>query len=285
MMDRCRDAYPVRMMCRCLKVSASGYYGWRDRPVSRRTKANQVLLGKIRQIHTNSDEVFGSPRIYDELRYQGEVCSRNRVVRLMRAHGLRGIPQSRKWKRKSPGSRPAGIENHLNRDFRANQENTKWAMDITYIRTAEHWLYLAVVMDLYTRKIVGWSMSAQQDRQLVLQAVLMAVWQRKETTPVILHSDRGTQFTSEEYQQFLKDHGLICSMSAVGSCADNAAVEGFFGQLKRERVNRRYYLTHQQARTDIFDYIERFYNPLKQRKLEERIKNDSLLTQLSVKSG
>ena len=128
-------------------------------------------------------------------------------------------------------------------------------------------------------------MSERQDRQLVLQAVLMAVWQNKPNSSVILHSDRGTQFTSEDYQCFLKDHGLICSMSAAGSCADNAAVEGFFGQLKRERVKRRRYQNHQQARSDIFDYIERFYNPLKQRKLERRINSDSLLTQLSVKTG
>ena len=178
-----------------------------------------------------------------------------------------------------------GIKSHLDRNFSAATANTKWATDITYIRSAQHWLYLAVVMDLHSKKFVGWSMSPRQDRQLVLQAVLMAVWQRKEKTPVILHSDRGTQFTSEEYQSFLKDHRLVCSMSAVGSCADNAAVEGFFGQLKRERVNRRHYLSHQQARSDIFDYIERFYNPLKQRKLEERMLKQSLLTQLSVESG
>ena len=285
MIDRCRDAFPVRLMCRCLKVSASGYYGWRGRPLSHRAKANEALLHKIQQIHTDSDEVFGSPRVFDALRYQGETCSRNRVVRLMKSNDLKGIPQGKKWKRKVSGGRPTGIENHLNRQFNADTANARWATDITYIRTAEHWLYLAVVMDLFSKQIVGWSMSHRQTRELVLQAVLMAVWQRKGKTPIILHSDRGTQFTSEEYQLFLKDHGLICSMSAVGSCADNAAVEGFFGQLKRERVNRRYYLTHQQARSDIFDYIERFYNPLKQRKLEERIKHQSLLTQLSVKKG
>ena len=285
MIDRCRETFPITLMCRCLKVSASGYYGWRGRPLSHRARANEALLDKIRQIHTHSDEVFGSPRIFDTLRYQGESCSRNRVVRLMRINGLKGIPQGKKWTRKTAGVRPSGVENHLNRQFNADTENTRWVTDITYIRTAEHWLYLAVVMDLFSKKIVGWSMSHRQTRELVLQAVLMAVWQRKDRTPVILHSDRGTQFTSDEYQQFLKDHGLVCSMSAVGSCADNAAVEGFFGQLKRERVNRRHYLTHQQARTDIFDYIELFYNPLKQRKLEERLLAQSLLTQLSVESG
>lgn len=285
MIDRCREAYPVSLMCRCLKVSASGYYGWRKRPLSHRARENQALLAKIRQIHRHSDGFFGSPRIWEELRYQGEPCSLNRVAHLMRAHDIRGIPQAKKWRKKGAEDRPAGIENHLDRQFETDKPNVRWATDITYIRTRQLWLYLAVVMDLYSKKIVGWSMSHRQTRDLVLQAVLMAVWQRQGRQPVILHSDRGTQFTSYEYQQFLKDHGLVCSMSAVGSCADNAAVEGFFGQLKRERVNRRRYQTHQQARTDIFDYIERFYNPLKQRKLDERLAKQSLLTQPSVKSG
>lgn len=275
MIDRCRGAFPVRLMCRCLKVSAGGYYGWKGRPLSAQARDNHRLLARIRRIHADSDEVLGSPRIFDELRYQGETCSKNRVARLMRRDGLRGIPQAKKWKKKGSGTRPGGVVNHLDRDFQADRANRKWVTDITYIRTAEQWLYLAVVMDLYSKIIVGWSMSPRQDRQLVLQAVLMAVWQRKEAVPVLLHSDRGTQFTSEEYQQFLRDHGLTCSMSAVGSCADNAAVEGFFGQLKRERVNRRHYRNHQEARTDIFDYIERFYNPLRCR-LEERTNEQSL---------
>ena len=157
--------------------------------------------------------------------------------------------------------------------------------DITYIRTGEGFLYLVVVLDLYSRLVVGWSMSHLQDRQLVLQAVLMAVWQRRDRSPVILHSDRGCQFTSHEYQQFLKGHGLVCSMSAVGSCADNAVAESFFGILKRERVRRRKYLTRGEARADIFDYIERVYNPAKRRKLERTKVGKSPLTQLSGESG
>jgi putative transposase len=145
------------------------------------------------------------------------------------------------------------------------------------VRTAESWLYLCVVIDLHSRQVVGWSMSAVQDRQLVLQAVLMALWQREDRSPVILHSDRGCQFTSDEYQRFLKGHNLVCSMSAVGSCADNALVEGFFGMLKRERVNRRRYVTRAQARSDIFDYIERFYNPRMRRRLEnQKLKDETL---------
>ena len=146
-------------------------------------------------------------------------------------------------------------------------------------------MYLSIVLDLHSDVVVGWSMSHRQDRQLVIQAVLMALWQRKESTPVVLHSDRGCQFTSDEYQRFLKGHNLICSMSAVGSAADNAAVEGFFGRLKRERVNRRQYQTRAEARADIFDYIERFHNPMKQRELDGQNLGRSTRTQPSVLSG
>jgi putative transposase len=177
------------------------------------------------------------------------------------------------WSADGPGrperraTRPGNVDNHLDRDFTAPEPNHAWVTDITYVRTAESWLYLCIVIDLYSRLVVGWSMSAVQDRQLVLQAVLMALWQRQDRSPVILHSDRGCQFTSDEYQRFLKGHSLVCSMSAVGSCADNALAEGFFGMLKRERVNRRRYRTRAEARTDIFDYIERFYNPRMRRRL------------------
>ena len=265
MIERCRDAFPVRLMCRCLKVSPSGYYGWRERPLSAREKENQRLMDRIQKMHAESDGVMGSPRIWEELRYQGEHCSLNRVARLMRAHRLQGIPQRRRWRMRRSGQRPSEIRNHLDRDFSASSPNTKWVTDITYIRTGENWLYLCVVVDLYSGIVVGWSMSPRQERQLVLQAVLMALWQREEHTPVILHSDRGCQFTSDEYQRFLKGHRLICSMSATGSCADNAPAESFFGLLKRERVNRCQYQTRSEARADIFDYIERFYNPRKRR--------------------
>ena len=284
MIDRCRDAYPVRLMCRCLRVSPSGYYGWRDRPQSRRDRANQQLLARIRTLHRESDGVLGSPRMWETLRYEGGACSRNRVARLMRANGLQGIPQRRRWRKKSSSTRPDHVQNHLDRDFAASQPNTKWVTDITYIRTAEGWLYLCVVVDLYSGRIVGWSMSSRQDRQLVLQAVLMALWQRTDRSPVVLHSDRGCQFTSDEYQRFLHGHGLISSMSAVGSCADNAAAESFFGVLKRERVNRRQYRTRAEARTDVFDYIERFHNPRKTKRIEEREKKEVDLTQPSVSS-
>lgn len=285
MIKRCREAFPVRLMCRCLKVSPSGYYGWCDRAPSARVRDNQHLLERIEAIHVGSDGVLGSPRIFEELRYAGETCGQNRVARLMRQHGLQGIPQRRRWRKKPASARPAQVRNHLDRDFVAHTPNTKWVTDITYIRTQESWLYLAVVVDLCSGVIVGWSMSPRQERHLVLQAVLMALWQRAARTPVILHSDRGCQFTSDEYQRFLEGHNLICSMSAVGSCADNAAAESSFGVLKRERVNRRQYRTRAEARADIFDYIERFHNPRKRRQLQRRQQKELRLTQPSVEKG
>mgnify|MGYP000072502835 CR=1 FL=1 len=285
MIERCRDAFPVRMMCRSLGVSPSGYYDWRDRPLSARAKDNQRLLVCIRALHTESDGVLGAPRIRDHLRHEGETCSLNRVARLMRVNGIQGIPQKRRWGKKPSGQRPLGIQNHLQRDFCASEPNTKWVTDITYIDTDEDWLYLCAVLDLHAGIVVGWSMSPRQTRELVIQAVLMALWQREDRSPVILHSDRGCQFTSGEYQRFLKGHNLICSMSGVGSCADNAAMEGFFGMLKRERVNRRKYRTRAEARADVFDYIERFHNPRRRRQLEATKRKDLLLTQPSVETG
>jgi putative transposase len=223
--------------------------------------------------------------MWEDLRYAGERCGRHRVARMMRRAGLQGVPQRRQWRKKPAGVRPRGTRNHLERDFHAAAPNTKWVTDITYIRTAEHWLYLCVVLDLYSGLVVGWSMSPHQDRQLVVQAVLMALWQRPARTPVILHSDRGCQFTSEEYQRFLEAHQVTCSMSAVGSCADNAAAESFFGVLKRERVNRTHYRTRAEARADIFDYIERCHNPRQRRRLDMQQQQERLLTQPSVISG
>ena len=282
MIERCRGAYPVRLMCDCLKVSAGGYYDWRVRPQSARSVENERLLHRIEALHEDSQGAKGSPRIWDDLRFEGETCGLNRVARLMKEAGLQGVPVKRQWRKKPSGARPGDVVNHLERRFEAQTPNTKWVTDITYIRTAEHWLYLCVVIDLHSKIVVGWSMSHRQDRHMVIQAVLMALWQRTDRRPVILHSDRGTQFTSEEYQRFLKGHNLICSMSAVGDCADNAAAESFFGLLKRDRVNRRHYQTRAEARADVFDYIERFHNPRRRRQLEMK-KVD--LTKPSVETG
>lgn len=285
MIERCRDAFPIQMMCRCLNVSSSGYYDWHEREPSARALANEQLLEHICRLHIESDGVMGAPRIWEELQYARIPCGKNRVARLMRINNLQGIPQRKRWRKKVSEPRPSGIQNRLARDFSAHEPNTKWVTDITYIDTAEGWLYLSAVKDLHSSMIVGWSMSHRQTRELVIQAVLMALWQRHDRSPVILHSDRGCQFTSGEYQRFLKGHNLICSMSAVGSCADNASMEGFFGLLKRERINRRIYRTRAEARADIFDYIERFHNPRMKRRLEAAKQNGLLLTQPSVETG
>ena len=285
-MERCRGEFPVRLMCRCLKVAPSGYYAWRQRPISAREKENRRLLGLIKELHAQSDGVLGAPRIWEELHYGvGEGCGRNRVARLMRIHGLHGIPQKKRWRIKASGQRPEGIDNRLQRDFRAQTVNEKWVTDITYVRTGEHWLYVCAVIDLCSGVVVGWSMNARQASELVIRALSMAVWQRQGAAAVIVHSDRGCQYTSEAYQRYLKHQGLIGSMSAVGSCADNAAAESFFGMLKRERVYRRSYRTRAEARADIFDYIERFHNARKRRRMQWLAERTQALTQPSVISG
>ena len=233
--------------------------------------------------------MLGAGRIRDDLcTMRASTASLNRVARLMQRGWLAGYTLARRGTvKRSQGTRPVDVENHLARDFAADEPNTKWVTDITYVRLAGGlWLYLCVVVDLYSGMVVGWSMSRCQNRQLVIQAVLMALWQRESRQPVISAlSDRGCQFTSDEYQRFLKGHNLTCSMSGVGSCADNAACEGFFGMLKRERVNRRRYLTHAEARADIFDYIECFYNPRRRRKMAALKLKKSNLTKPSVVSG
>ena len=253
--------------------------------MSPRATDNARLLARIRTLHEASDSTIGAPRMHEDLGYEGETASLNRVARLMAANGLFGIPQRKQWRRKTSGVRPAHVRNHLARDFTALEPNTKWVIDITYISTGEGWLYLCAVTDLYSGKVIGWSMSTVQDRYMVLKAVMMACWQRADRSPVILHSDRGTQFTSHDYQRFLSDHHIISSMSDVGHCGDNAPAEGFFGMLKRERVNRRRYQTLAQARLDVFDYIERFHNPRIQRRLEARDRKFCALTQLSAETG
>ncbi|QBB70221.1 IS3 family transposase [Pseudolysobacter antarcticus] len=283
--QRCRTVYPVQLMCRCLKVSSSGFHAWCKRPLSARAKDNQRLLVQIKALHSISDGVLGMPRMHEELSYAGETASPNRVARLMASNGLFGIPQRRAWRSKRSGVRPLHVRNHLQRDFSALEPNTKWVTDITYIHTGEGWLYLCTVLDLFSHTIIGWSMSGIQDRHLVLKAVQMACWQRTDTTPVVLHSDRGTQFTSGEYQRFLADHHIISSMSDVGHCGDNAAAEGFFGMLKRERIYRRRYLSLADARSDVFDYIERFHNPRMQRRLDKLDQRFITLTQPSAKTG
>jgi putative transposase len=214
----------------------------------------------IRRLHADSDGVYGSRKITADLRDEGYQCGRHKVARLMRKAGLKGCPKRRfKVTTQRDPSHPVA-DNLLEQDFTAEGPNERWASDITYISTRQGWLYLAVVMDLYSRRIVGWSMGRWISRHLVIDALNMAISQRLPEGALIHHSDRGSQYTSDDFRDALKKHGIDCSMSARGNCYDNAVVESFFGLLKRERVNRTRYLTRDEAKADIFDYIERFYN-------------------------
>ena len=258
--DRRRNQYPVRMMCRLLEVSRSGYYAWRVRPESQRVKTDRELLKRIRQIHADSDGVYGAVKIAAELNDQGCPCGRHKVARLMRRAGLKGCPKTTFKVTTQRDPKHAVADNLLQQNFAAENPNERWASDITYIKTRQGWLYLAVVLDLYSRRIVGWSMSRWITRHLVISALNMAVDQRLPGEELIHHSDRGSQYTSDDFRDELEKHNIECSMSGTGNCYDNAVVESFFGLLKRERVNRKYYSTRDDAKQDIFDYIECFYN-------------------------
>ena len=286
MIAHCRSDYPVGMMCRCLEVSSSGFYAWACRVPSPRARDNARLLDRMREIHEDSLGVIGAPRMHEDLTDEGERLSLNRVARLMAGAGLQGWPRRRKRRfGAKPGVRPVGVSNLLERDFSASEPETKWVTDITEILTLEGKLFLCIVLDLFSKLVVGWSMHYRQDRHMVVRAVQMAVWQRTGGSEIILHSDRGGQFISGTYQKFLGGNALICSMSAVGHCADNAACEGFFGMLKRERVNHRQYRTRDEARADLFDYLDRFHNPRMRRRVARQDRKFSALTQPSVEMG
>jgi len=273
-------------MCRCLKVSPSGYYDWEARPPSARQIDNERLLGRIREIHEDSQGSIGAPQMHEDLTDEGETASKNRIARLMAVDGLQGWPRKKKrGQRGKPGLPPPGVSNLLERDFTALEPESKWVTDITEFRTGEGKLYLCVVIDLFSNIVMGWSMHHRQDRQMVIRAVEMAVWQRQGDWSVILHSDRGGQFRSSDYQRFLALNTLICSMSAVGHCGDNAACEGFFGVLKRERTNHKRYRTLDIAKADIFNYIERYHNPRMRRRVAKRDQEFANVLEPSVETG
>ncbi len=255
---RRRRLYPIRTMCHAMRVSPSGYYAWRVRPESRRSRDDRELTQAIRLLHAESDGTYGSPRMQVELNASGFTCGRAKVARLMHNAGLKGCPKRRYRVTTRRGGAPAS--NLLDQNFSAATVNERWASDITYLWTGQGWLYLAVVMDLYSRRIIGWSMSRRIDRRIVLNALNMALGQRRPGDDLVHHSDRGVQYLSDDFQALMKNNGITCSMSDKGSCYDNAVVESFFASLKRERTKRRKYRTRDQARADVFDYIERFYN-------------------------
>jgi len=255
------DQYRVRRLCAVMAVHPSGYYAWRARPVSARGMDDKRISARIKLCWEDSGRIYGYRKIVCDLRDMGERCGKHRVARLMRVNGLRsqtGYPRRPRWR----GSRPSVIApNHLQRQFRVAAPNQVWVTDITSIHTHEGWLYLAAVLDLFSRQVVGWSMGSRMTRDLAINALLTAVRQRKPNSEVLVHSDQGSQFSSHDWQHVLAAYGLRPSMSRRGNCHDNAVAESFFQLLKRERVQRKTYPTREQASIDVFDYIELFYNP------------------------
>lgn len=255
-----REEFEVQVMCDVLDVSRSGYYAWRTRPASAREMADAEHTKTIRRIFDDSWETYGYESIWRAMQAEEKACGKHRVRRLMRQEGL-VVKQTKRYKRTTkanPNHQPA--PNLLDGNFEADQPDTKWCGDITYIPTQEGWLYLAVILDLFSRRIVGWAMAARMTQELVCAALSMALRQRQPAGELIHHSDRGSQYTSQAFQALLAAHGITPSMSGRGNCYDNASVESFFGTLKTELVNHALYRTRQEAMTDIFFYLEGFYN-------------------------
>lgn len=247
------------MMCRMLQISRSGYYQWLHKPMSDRAIEDERLLVLIKSSYDASSGVYGAPRIFLDLRETGETCGKHRVARIMKINKIKAL-RGYKAPRHIAGRPSVVAPNRLNRGFTVDAADTAWVTDITYIRTWQGWLYLAVVVDLYSRKVVGWSMKPTLARELALDALLMAVVRRRPQHNVMVHSDQGTQYGSDDWARFCSSNGLTPSMSRRGNCWDNAVAESFFSSLKKERIKKRVYKTRDLARADIFDYIESFYN-------------------------
>lgn len=243
-----------------MQVSVSGYYAWLQRKPSRRAQQNGRLLEQVRSTFEQSRATYGSPRVYQELKAQGLTCSENRIARLMRQNGIR--VQSRKSFVITTQSDPTlpVAENVLARQFQSQTPNARWLGDITYLWTQEGWLYLAGLLDLFSRRVVGWAMGTRLDRRLVLSALDMALASRRPQAGLLCHSDQGSQYQSHDYQARLSAAGLQCSMSRKGNCWDNAPMESFFASLKRELIHRRNFATRKEAQTAVFEWIEVFYN-------------------------
>jgi transposase InsO family protein len=257
---RRRAEYPVAMMCRLLAVARSTYYAWARRPESARARANRQLVSRIRVVYQESDRTYGSPRIHEELRAQGVRCSEHRIARLMRLHRIRA-KQARRFTVTTDAQHGLPVApNLLNRQFAVDAPDRVWMTDLTYLWTGEGWVYLAVVMDLFSRRIVGWAMQPRLTKAIALEALHGALVSRQPGPALLHHSDRGSQYASTAYQAVLQQHEIQCSMSRAGDCWDNAVVESFFASLKTERVQHRSYRTRSEAQADVFDYIERFYN-------------------------
>jgi transposase InsO family protein len=248
------------MMCQQLGVSRSGYYAWKGRGSSLREQRDAELAAKIKQSHVDSRGTYGSPRVYKDLKEEGFAVGRKRVARLMSEMGLTGRPP-KPFRRTTDSKHGLPVaDNILDRNFEVEGPDKVWATDITYVKTWQGWLYLAVVVDLFSRRVVGWSMATHLRAELVLGALKMAMGRRLPAEGMVHHSDRGSQYASNDYQDVLAAHGLVCSMSRKGDCWDNAVVESFFATLKRELIHRRPWSTVKEARAAIAEYIEVFYN-------------------------
>ena len=257
-----RGISPAGWLCGALGVSRGGFYAWLTRPPSARARSDEDLSAKVRASFLASDRTYGARRVWHDVLAEGVSCGLHRIERLMRQQALRARPRRRRLPSDTGERSTSAISpNVLDRTFEAPSANRKWVADFTYIWTAEGWLYVATVVDLFSRRVVGWSMSATMTAQLVTDALVMAIWRRGKSDPLLHHSDRGSQYTSEPFQRLMADHGVTCSMSRSGNVWDNAAMESFFSSLKTERTARKTYRTRDQAKADVFDYIERFYNP------------------------
>lgn len=256
-----RGIWPVALICETLGVSRSGFYAWLTRKPSDRAKRDEMLTAEVRRSFLDSDRTYGARRVWRDVLAAGLDCGLHAIERLMQANALKARPRRRRLP-SDTGARPATelASNILDRQFHASAPNRRWVADFTYIWTLQGWLYVAVVLDLFSRRIVGWSMRAEMTADLVADALMMALWRRGRPRDLLHHSDRGTQYTSEQCQSLMIEHGVVCSLSRSGNVWDNAAMESFFSTLKTERTARKDYRTRDQARADVFDYIERFYN-------------------------
>jgi putative transposase len=253
--------YPLEVACRVLEVTRSGYYAWRDRPRGARAVRRAELAAKVRAVHDANRRVYGSPRVCAALRASGEAVCENTVAKVMRESGIRAKAKKKYVPRTTDSAHQQPVaENRLGREFDAPLPDRKWAVDITYVPTGEGWLYLAGVIDLCSRKVVGWSMAGHMRTDLVSDALSMAIARRSPGAGLLHHSDRGVQYASEDYRHLLRSHGMECSMSGKGDCWDNAVMESFWGTLKTELVNHEDYQTREQASASVFEYIEVFYN-------------------------
>lgn len=256
-----RGAWPVLMLCEALGVSRSGFYAWLTRPRSQRSLDDETLGKQARLSFADSDRTYGARRVWRDVLEAGYPCGLHRIERLMRIQALRARPRRRGMPiDRGERSTAAIAPNLLDRAFHATAPNQKWVADFTYLWTAEGWLYVAVVLDLYSRRAVGWSMQPHMTTQLVTDALMMAIWRRGKPGALLHHSDRGSQYTSDQFRRLLDELGVTCSMSRSGNCWDNSAMESFFKSLKVERTNRKIYRTRAAAKADVFNYIEVFYN-------------------------